>query len=75
MESQVAATVSQRRGMRRRVTCNAGRRHQQEGGREPADAVGEHEKLLAGRDAIWKGNVEGLGDFPDINEGVQNIQT
>lgn len=70
LESQVAATVSQRRGMRSRVTCNAGRRHQLEGGRKPADASGEREKLLAGRGAIWKEDGDGLGDFPDINEGV-----
>lgn len=71
----MAATVSQRGGMRSRVTCNAGRRHQPEGGREPADAPGEREKLLAGPGAIRKEDGDGLGDFPDVNEGVQNIQT
>lgn len=75
MESQVAAIVSQRRGMRSGVTCNAGRRHRLEGGREPADASGEQEKLLAGPGAIWKDDGDGLGDFPHINEGVQNIHT
>lgn len=32
-------------------------------------------QLLLGHVAIWRGDGDGAGYFPDINEGVQSTQT